>query len=58
MFHWASEQDYLTRLTSFFILVDVVNASYEHILFITSKVISEALLLYKVKLELAVNTCV
>ncbi len=42
-------------LFSFFILMAIVNASYEHILFIISKFISDALLLYKVKLELFVN---
>lgn len=40
---------------SFFILMELVNASYEHILYINSKVICDALLLYKVKLELFVN---
>lgn len=37
---------------SFFILTEIVNASYKLILYIISKFIADALLLYKVKLEL------
>lgn len=42
-------------LFSFFILMETVNASYEPVLYIISKFISDALLLYKAKLELFVN---
>lgn len=42
-------------LVSLFIVMETMNASYEHILYIISKFISDALLMYEVKLELDVN---